>query len=325
VTSAPLTATGRRHAVRSGLTRGGIRLSSALSVLLAVFTLTFFGMRLAPGNPAEAFLGGPGAHSTAAQIAAVNRQYGFDRPLWRQYLSELGQVARGDLGHSYSLRSRVSTLIGDAVGTTLLLTALSLAAAWAIAIGLALWSTRGGRIAAAVGSGLEITAVAVPSFWLGSILILIFSVALGWLPPISTSGVQGLIMPVLTLALPLAGFLGQVMRESFLNALDSPFALSARARGESERGVRLIHALRHAALPGISLSRWAFGSLISGAVVVESLFSRAGLGRTMLNAVLVSDVPVVVGVVLVVALIYIVLTIVTESLERLIDPRLRQA
>jgi peptide/nickel transport system permease protein len=130
---------------------------------------------------------------------------------------------------------------------------------------------------------------------------------------------------VVTLAIPLAGFLGQVMRESLLTALESPFVLSARARGESERGVRWIHVLRHAALPAVSLSGWAFGSLISGAVVVETIFARPGLGRTLLNAVTVRDVPVVIGVVLIVALAYILVTLATDLASRSIDPRLRSA
>jgi peptide/nickel transport system permease protein len=202
---------------------------------------------------------------------------------------------------------------------------LSLVVAWLLAVAVALWSTRGGRLAGLAGSALEVVAVAVPQFWLGAVLILLFSVWLGWLPPISGSGPSGLVMPVLSLAIPLAGFLGQVMRESFLTALEAPFVLSARARGESETRVRLVHALRHAALPAIALSGWAFGSLISGAVVVETLFSRPGLGRSLLTAVLADDAPLIVGVVLVVAAVYIVVTLVTEAADQLADPRLRHA
>jgi peptide/nickel transport system permease protein len=129
----------------------------------------------------------------------------------------------------------------------------------------------------------------------------------------------------LTLAIPLAGFLGQVMREALLVAMQSPFVLSARARGESETGVLWRHALRHAALPAISLSGWAFGSLISGAVVVETIFARPGLGRSLLRAVQDQDVPLVSGIVLVVALVYCVMTVLADALDRVADPRLRAA
>lgn len=299
------------------------RVGGAIFVLWSVATLTFWGIRLIPGDPAEAILGGPGSMATAEAIARVSAEYGLDQPVWTQYVNQLGRLIMGDFGTSYVLKTDVATLLGDQIASTLILAVVSLAVAWIIAILLALWATRGGRVAAAIGSTLEIVAAAVPNFWLGTIFILFFSVGLGWLPAISTPGIPGLILPVLTLALPLAGFLGQVMRESLLDALDSPFALSSRARGESENGVRLIHALRHAALPGISLSGWAFGSLISGAVVVETVFSRPGIGRSLLNAVLGRDIPVVMAIVLLVAFVYIVVTLVGDLAERIADPRLR--
>jgi peptide/nickel transport system permease protein len=116
-----------------------------------------------------------------------------------------------------------------------------------------------------------------------------------------------------------------VMRESLLDALEAPFTVSARARGESEAGVRRVHVLRHAALPAVSLSGWAFGFLVSGAVVVETIFARPGLGRTLLNAVTLRDIPLVLGVVLVVAAAYIVVTLLTDAAQRLLDPRTRAA
>ena len=170
---------------------------------------------------------------------------------------------------------------------------------------------------------MEIIAAAVPHFWLASALVLIFSVSLGWFPPISVPGPLGLVLPTLTLAIPLAGFLGQVMRESLADALEAPFVTSARARGESENGVRWRHAIRHAALPAISLSGWAFGWLLSGAVVVETVFARPGLGRTLLNAVTLRDIPLVTGVALVSALAFILVTFATDALDRVADPRLR--
>jgi peptide/nickel transport system permease protein len=180
-------------------------------------------------------------------------------------------------------------------------------------------------VASALGSALEVVAVALPHFWLATSLVLLFSTTLGWLPAISTRGPEGLVRPVVTLAIPLAGFLGQVMRESLLDALASPFVLSATMRGETASGVIARHALRHAALPAIGLSGWAFGTLISGAVVVETVFARPGLGRTLLGAVQSRDVPLVTGIVLVVALAYSVVTTATDVVERFADPRLRQA
>jgi peptide/nickel transport system permease protein len=300
-----------------------LRIGGVVFVLWAVASVTFFAIRLIPGDPAEAVLGGPGSQASAAALAAARAEYGLDQPLFIQYLRFLGRLAVGDFGRSYSLRKPVAAVIGENLGGTLLLALVSLVVAAIIALAVASFSTRGGRWAAGLTSLLEIVAAAIPHFWLAIALILLFATTLGWLPPVSVPGPAGLVLPVLTLALPLAGFLGQVMRESLLDALASPFVLAARARGESERGVFWRHTLRHAAIPAIGLAGWAFGALISGAVVVETIFARPGLGRSLLSAVQLRDVPVVVGVVIVVAFGYMLVTTITDLADRLVDPRLR--
>lgn len=303
-----------------------VRVAGAAFVLWAVATIAFFALRLVPGDPVDALLGGPGSNATEEVRQQTRELYGLDRPVLAQYGAFLWGLLRGDLGESYQLRQPVSQVLGEQVGNTLLLAALALVLAWVFALGLALWSVRSGRPAAVVANVLEIVSAAVPHFWLGTILILVFSVNLQLLPATSGApGAESLILPVVTLAVPLAGFLGQSMRESMLTAMHSPFALSARARGEAETGVSLRHALRHAALPGINLTGWAFGSLISGAVVVETVFARPGLGRTLLEAVIIRDVPVVLGVVLLIAAVYVVVTLLSDLAERLADPRLRTA
>ncbi|MEE1619851.1 ABC transporter permease [Zafaria sp. Z1313] len=315
----------RRRVVSAALRWLALKLAGAAFVLWAVATLIFVGIRLIPGDPAEAILGGPGSQASAEALAAARAEHGLDLPLTAQYAMQLERLAQGDLGQSYSLRVPVAELLAEQLPGTLLLAALAWALAWLLALGLALWSTLGGRGAALVASGLEIAAAAVPHFWLASLLVLLFSNALAWLPPVSTNTPAGLVLPVTTLALPLAGFLGQVMRESMLTAISSPFALSARARGEREAGVLLRHGLRHAALPGIGLSGWALGSLVSGAVVVETIFARPGLGRTLLGAVTLRDVPLVTGVALASAAAYVVVMAAADLAERIADPRLRAA
>ena len=300
------------------------RVGGAIFVLWAVATLSFFIIHLIPGDPALAIVGGGGTNVSEEVLTAARVEYGLDQPLAVQYVTQLGRLVTGDLGTSYALKESVGTVITDHLGSTLVLTAASLTLAWILALGLALWVTNGGRIARAVGSTLEVIGAAVPHFWLAAILILVFAVNLRILPATTTPDARGLVLPVITLAIPLAGFLGQVMRESMLDALESPFVFSARARGESEFGVRWIHAIRHAALPGISLSGWAFGSLISGAVVVETIFARPGLGRSLLSAVLSRDVPLVTGVLLTVAAVYIVVNILAEIAYTLVDPRTRK-
>lgn len=307
--------TGRHAAVLIG---------GAVFVMWAVASLTFFAIRLIPGDPAQAILGGPGSQASQEALDLVREEYGLDQPLIVQYLAMLGRLLTGDLGTSYALRVPVAELLAAQVGGTLLLAVLALATAWVLALGLSLWSTGRGRVAAAIGEGIELTAAALPHFWLAAVLIAVFSTGLGWFPPVATGTPAGLVLPVATLAIPLAGFLAQVMRESLLDALQQPFVVSARARGESTAGVRLRHTIRHAALPGISLSGWALGWLLSGAVVVETIFAMPGLGRTLLQAVTLRDIPVVVGVVLLVALVYVVMTVLTDLASRIADPRLRQ-
>lgn len=294
-------------------------------VLWAVATAIFFGIRMIPGDPAEAIMGGPGSQASAEALAQAREDYGLDQPLVVQYFSQLARLATGDLGTSYSLKSPVAEVLTELVPPTITLAVLSLIVAWIIALFVAMASIRSGPVGRTLASGLEIVSAAVPHFWLASVLIMLFSTTLGWFPPVSTQSAAGLVLPVTTLALPLAGFLGQVMRDSMLDAHTSAFALSARARGESETGVMLRHALRHAALPGIALSGWAFGSLLSGAVVVEAIFARPGLGRSLLSAVTARDVPMVTGVALLSAAAYVIIMAFSDLAERIADPRMRAA
>lgn len=314
----------RRSPGGATLRRAGLLVAGAVFVLWAVATLTFFAIRLIPGDPAQAILGGPGSQASQEALDQVRRDYGLDQPLIVQYFAMLGRLLSGDLGMSYALKLPVADLLAAQLGGTLLLSALSLLLAWVLALGLAIWSTGRGRVASAVGEGVEITTAAQPHFWLAAVLIAVFSVALGWLPPVATGTPVGFVLPVVTLAIPLAGFLAQVMRDSLLDAMQQPFVVSARARGESAVGLRVRHTIRHAALPAISLSGWALGWLLSGAVVVETIFAMPGLGRTLLQAVTLRDIPVVTGVVLLVALVYVLMTVLTDLAARIADPRLRQ-
>ncbi|MEB4616055.1 ABC transporter permease, partial [Leucobacter sp. M11] len=248
-------------------------------------------------------------------------QYGLDRPLGEQFLAYLGRILSGDFGDSYAQKKPVTAVIGAGLWPTLLLAGVSLGVAWLIALGSTLLATGRSRAGRALSNGLDLTAASLPGFWLASMLILVFSSWLGWLPPVSTGGWSGLVLPVLALAVPVAGFLAQVMREGALDALDAPFVTSARARGEGELGVRARHVLRHGAVPALNLSGWALGSLISGAAVIETVFARPGLGRTLVTAVLGRDVPVVLGIVLFIALVYVLLTLLVDLAIARVDPR----
>jgi len=298
----------------------GRKIGGALVVLWLVATAIFIAIRLIPGDPAEAIMGGPGSQASAEALAAARAEYALDQPLFAQYLLYLGKLLALDFGTSYSLKQPVAQVMGEVLPNTLWLSLLALAAAWLMALCFAAAATRSNRFASQLGSLMEIIAAAVPHFWLGAVLIMLFSSALGWLPAVDNGSAQGLVLPMLTLALPLAGFLTQLMRDSLGEAMGSQFALAARARGESRLKLFWRHGLRHAALPALGLTGWAFSSLLSGAVVVEAIFARPGLGRSLLSAVLARDIPMVTGIALFSALVYIVVMALAEGLERLINP-----
>src|SRR5690606_9463447 len=269
-----------------------------------------------------------GSQASEESMARVREEYALDQPLLVQYLLQLGRTVTFQLGDSYARRRPVAELIGDQIGGTLVLAALGLLLAWVLALAVAtaaaLARGRVGRWAVGLLRGAEVVASVMPHFWLGAVLIAVFAGGLGWLP--ATSGddsLAALLLPALTLAVPVAGFLGQVMRDGLEEAHTAPFATTSRTRGASEGRVLWRHSLRHAALPAIALSGWAFGSLLSGAVVVETLFGRPGLGRLLIDATHSRDVPLVIGVVLVIALGYVVVMSVADVLERVVDPRLR--
>lgn len=298
----------------------GRRLGGALVVLWLVATAIFVGVRLIPGDPAEAIMGGPGSQASAEALAAARAEYGLDQPLAVQYLLFLGKLARLDFGVSYALKDPVVKVMGEVLPKTIALALLALLLAWLLALLFAALAMRATRLGQVVGNIVEIVAAAVPHFWLGAVLIMLFSSMLGWLPAVDNGTAVGLLLPVLTLALPLAGFLTQLMRDSLSSALSSQFALAARARGESRVQVFWRHGLRHAALPALSLTGWAFSSLLSGAVVVEAVFARPGLGRALLSAVLSRDIPLVTGIALFSAASYIAVMALAEAVERAINP-----
>lgn len=299
------------------------KLLGAIVVLWAVATLCFFLQELSPGDPAIAVLGGSGARPTEQQLEQVNEQYGFNDPVLERYVDFIGNVARGDFGTSYQYKQPVTTVISEQVGPTLVLVFVSTAFAWLIAVATTLFTAGRGRLRSSVGSGFEAFFAGLPQYWLGLVLLVIFSFELGWFPVTGGTSPDALFLPALTLALPLAGFLGQVTRDEFERGLKQPFAISARTRGASESEVRQRHVLRHALLPGITLTGWAIGATISGAVLVEVIFARPGLGQVLVNAVSNQDLPVVVGITILVALIYVVVNLLVDLLYVIVDPRLR--
>lgn len=297
------------------------RVVGAAAVMCIVATLAFVALQLIPGDPAEAALGGPGSQASAEALAAARAEFGLDRPVLAQYADFLWRLLRGDLGISYAQKIPVAQVLAGAIGPTLALAGISLLLAWAIALVSVFIASGHSRVARTIASALDLIAAAMPNFWLASLLVLLFTGMLGWFPAVSTGGFHGIVLPALSLAVPTAGFIAQVCRAGVDNARSAPFVESARARGESEAGVRLRHIIRHGIVPGLNMTAWALGSLLGGAAVIEVIFARPGLGRTLVNAVIVRDIPVVLGVVLFAAFAYIVVTLLTDLTIARVDPR----
>ena len=299
----------------------GIAASAAL-VLWGAATLAFLAFRIIPGDAVSVMLG-PQAKVSEAVKAGVRAELGLDRPPLEQYASYIGGVLRGDLGMSYQLRMPVTEVIGRQLGPTLQLTALALLIAVIIAIAVALLARRG--VARAVVVTAELLVLSSPVFWIGIVLLAVFAFGLGWFPVAGTRNPTTIVLPALTLALPVSALIGQVLRDGIDAAEREPFAETVRSRGAGPVRLVLRHSLRHGAASALTLTAYLIGSLLGGAVLVETVFARPGLGRVTLTAIVDRDLPVVAGVIMLSALVFVIVNVIVELLHPVLDPRLRTA
>ncbi|MGV8884835.1 MAG: ABC transporter permease [Microbacteriaceae bacterium] len=296
------------------------RVGGALLIVWGAATAGFIALKLIPGDPVEVMLGVQSQVSDSVK-AAIRAEWGLNDPVIVQYFSYLGRLATGDLGRSYQLRQPVADVITSQLGATAALTGLAIAMALVISLATALAAR--GRWAAAIASIVELILVSSPTFWIGLVLIAVFGFGLHWFPVTSTQGFAALVLPAVTLALPISGILSQVLRQGLETAETQPFVLTARARGLSHARLVANHTLRHAAGDGITLSGYILGSLLGGAVLVETVFGRAGLGRVTLRAVIDRDLPVVLGIIVVIACAFAVINLLVDLAHERLDPRLR--
>jgi peptide/nickel transport system permease protein len=304
------------------------RLIGAIGVLWATATVVFLIQALTEKNRALSIIQqqeGSAVTPTKGALKAVSHKFGLTESVFHQYLSYIGALAHGNLGVSYFQHDAVTTIIRQEIGPTLVLTFLSLALAWIIATGVTVLAAGRHNFFSWLATGFQIVSASLPTYWVGTILLVIFALDLGLFPVEGATGISGLVLPSITLALPVAGFMGQVIQDEFVGVLDQPFVLSARARGMSDMGVRVRHVLRHAILPALTLSGWAVGYLFSGAVLVESVFARPGIGTVLVTGANEGDVPVVSGVVVVSAVVYVLANIVVDIAYKIVDPRLKTA
>lgn len=301
------------------------RLLAGIGVLWGAATLTFLIINVTGGDTAIAILGGAEAVPTPAVLARVREDYHLDKPIHQQYLIYIAKLARGDLGESYRLRIPVTRAIAQQLGPTLELALWAGSLAVVASVLIAIFTARRARWLRNASSGAELIASSMPGFVLGIVLLLIFAFQLHWLPASGQNGWKSLVLPTLTLAIPIIALLTQVLRNDLEDILEQPFIVTARARGLSEAGVRLGHALRHALISLVTLAGSFFGRLLGGAVIAETLFSRQGVGRLVAEATTNKDVPLVLGVTLLAATTYVVVNLLVDLINAVVDPRARTA
>ena len=300
------------------------RLALALVVIWGAATVTFAGLLLIPGDPARAVAGGVAATASPEVLARIRSEYGFDDPVAVQYLRFLARLLRGDLGTSYQQNRPVQSIITEQLWATLSLAVGGMLIGALIAMTLAVLTADRPR-SRSVARLAEFTALSMPTFWIGFVLLALFSFRWQVFPVLGNDGVEALILPWITLAIAIAGVLSQVARDGIEQALGQPFALTVRARGATETRVRVGHALRHAALPVLTMSGWMLGNLLGGVVVVETVFARQGLGQVLVTAVRGRDYPVVTGVVVLTAATFSLISIALDQLYRVVDPRIGES
>jgi peptide/nickel transport system permease protein len=294
----------------------------ALLVAATVLTLAFMLTRLS-GDLAISIAG---ANATQADVELIRKAYGLDRPVIIQFFDWVGRAMIGDFGESYFFKARTAQLIGDRmpVTITLGLTGLLIALILSIPLGIAAavnentWIDRVVQFIALLGQ-------AMPGFWLGLILMITFGLQLGWLPISGTGSWQHYVMPGIVLAFTAIPALTRLTRAGMIQAMGSDYIRTARAKGLSRASILLKHALRNAAIPVVAIAAVQLGFMLGGSIVIESVFALHGVGFLAWESIGKNDFPVVQAVVLVLAVIYVALTMLADILNAVLDPRLRSA
>jgi peptide/nickel transport system permease protein len=287
-------------------------------VTLAVFSMLF----LVPGDPVKMMLAE--FVTNPDQVAQMRAQLHLDEPILKQYGRFVTSAVRGDLGTSIRSRRPVTTEIGENLASTaqLALAAMLVAIGLGIPLGLLAALSRNSWLDVA-SMGTALLGVSMPSFWLGLLLIFVFSLHLAWFPATGGGDLHHLVLPAVTLGMIAAAIIARLTRSSMLEVLGQDYVRTARAKGLGGFSVVVRHALKNALIPIITIFGLQFGNLLAGAVIVETVFSRPGLGRLIVGGILNKDFPLVQGVVLFVATIYVLINLLVDVAYAYADPRIR--
>lgn len=305
------------------------RLLITIPVLLGVSFLTFALIRLVPGDPIQIMLGPEISGDRAAEIRKI---YGLDRPWPIQYLEWIGNAIQGNFGVSLRSGLPVSNSIFERLPVTLELTFLSLLIGLLIGLPLAVVAARSrGKIIDGFLTGVALLGISMPGFWLATLLVLIFSLALRWLPPIGYVGffedpvenLRDLLLPSISLGLAFGATIMRFTRSSLLEVYGQDYMRTARAKGLSQGQITSRHALKNALIPVITVVGIQVGRLLGGAVIVEQIFALPGVGRYVFDAISTRDYPVVQGTVLIFTLVFILVNLLVDVLYGVVDPRIK--
>ncbi len=291
-------------------------------VVVGISVLTFLMLHLVPGDPVLLFAGDkPLTEERAAQI---RHQLGLDRPLWVQYVEYAGRALRGDLGRGLRSQRPVLDSVLEAFPSTaqLTLSALALAVVFGVTLGI-LAALAHGTWLDTVAMGFAVLGVSMPVFYSSLLMIFFFSFRLGWFPATGQGGLSRLVLPATALALVSSAVLARLVRSGMLEVLRQEYIVTARAKGLAGRSVVLRHALTNALIPTITMLGLQLGGLLGGAVITETIFSRPGIGRLAVDAILSRDFPLVQGTVLLAAVAYVLVNLSVDIAYAAVDPRIR--
>ena len=297
------------------------RVFLAVPVLLGVATLVFSLIHLVPGDPAQAMLGDGAAPQ---DVDELRKSLGLDQPLLTQYVSFLRNALTGDLGVSFRTGQPVTTMILERVPATaeLAMAAMFVAVVIAIPLGVVAAVWRGTAVDYAAMT-FALAGVSIPNFWLGPLLAIVFAVELGWLPVSGRGTLANLVLPAFSLGLALAAILARMTRASLLDELNELYVRAARARGVSRTASIGSHALRNSMVPLLTIIALQFGAVLTGAVITETIFAWPGIGRLLIQSIGFRDYPMVQGCILLIAVTYVTVNLVTDLMYGVLDPRIR--
>lgn len=300
------------------------RLLTSLLVILGSLILVFSILYVLPGDPTDTMV--DPSVATPEVIANLRQQLGIDQPFHIQFLHYFSSMIQGDLGKSLINSDPVLPKILEHFPATLALTAASSFVSIVVGVVLGVLSAiHRNRAIDLIARIIGLFGISMPTFWSGILLILIFSITLGWFPAMGSDGWSTLVLPALALGTVGAGFIVRMVRNSMLDVISEQFIVTLRSKGLAERAIMYRHALRNALIPAVTMMGMLIGEMLAGTVVIETVFSRQGIGRIIADGIMAKDLPVVQGVILFSAVIYVAVNLLVDISYTFIDPRVRRS